>query len=89
MCVQLDVFCPTLGHTWLHDARLQVRFSAQDFAGTDGGSAQGAGEVLGGLGFWVRASNQKKVHWWIIDNLVGGLEDFLFFHMLGIVISTD
>ena len=26
MCVQLDVFYPTLGHTWLHDARLQVRF---------------------------------------------------------------
>ena len=52
--------------------------SAQDFAGTDGGSAQGAVvrccEVLGGLGFWVRASNQKKVPWWI-----GGLEVFLYF----------
>jgi len=28
-------------------------------------------------------------HWLIISYLVGGLEHFLFFHILGIVIPTD
>ena len=61
MCVQLDVFYPTLGHTWLHDARLQVRFQhkiSQEQMEAVHKALVRCWEFL--LGFWVRASNKKK-----------------------------
>ena len=39
---------------------------------------------------WTGLKNySKQIHWYKKSHLVGGLEHFLFFHILGIIIPTD
>ena len=62
-----------------------------------GGWASGAGMAKLWLGWGVGEQNSassfweetRNVGWSVLDDLVGGLEHVLFFHILGIRIQTD